>query len=85
MSDHSRHDVVQSYKSLRQELVSFNDRFNSFPEILVLTKMDLPEIKELSEEVANHLKEEIGCHVHCISAATGFGIQELLRDIARHV
>lgn len=83
MSDASRtSSVLKNYSALMQELVSFNEKFEDFPQIIALTKMDIPEIRDLSKVAKKELWDETGHPVHCISAATGEGIKELLREIA---
>lgn len=85
MSDSSRPDAVKSYHDLREELITFNEKFERFPEIIALTKMDLPEVKELGEATAAQLRSETGRTVHCISAATRDGLADLLHDILENL
>ena len=50
------------------------------PQIVVLTKNDVTEVRELSEKVTP-LFEELGYPVFSVSAITGDGIKELINTI----
>ncbi len=50
--------------------------------IAVITKMDLPENEQAAQQL-RPLLESKGLKVHEISANTGSGLKDLLRDAAR--
>jgi GTP-binding protein len=85
MSDVQRKDPVESFKSLREELHSFNIRFDSYPEILVLTKTDLPEVRDKADDATIELTQETSSPIFKISAATGDGLEQLIRAMAKNV
>lgn len=72
-------DPIENYQSIRNELVQFNEALKDRPEIVVVTKSELTE----AEEVRNELAEKIGKDVMLISAVTGNGLPELLREVTR--
>lgn len=71
-------DPIENYKGIREELIQYNDQLGSRPEILVVTKAELPG----ADDVRNHLANETGKEVLLISAVTGAGLPELVRQIA---
>ena len=85
MSDHAHMDPRESYVSLKNELMSFKKDFSQYGELIALTKMDIPEVRELSDEARALLKKETKADIVCISAATGDGIKELVRAMAKRV
>jgi len=85
MSDHDHTNPAESYVSLKNELLSFKKDFADYAEIIALTKMDIPEVRELADEARALLKKETKADIFCISAATGEGVKELVRTMAGHV
>jgi len=85
MSDHDHTNPAESYVSLKNELMSFREDFSQYNELIVLTKMDIPEVKELADEASALLKKETKADIYCISAATGEGVKELVRAMAENV
>lgn len=71
-------DPVQSYKAIRNELGSYNKELLSRPEIVVLTKMDLPDAKSKKDEVVKALQKATESEIACISSATGEGLKNLM-------
>ena len=72
-------DPIENYQSNRNELVQFNEALKDRPEIAVVTKSELAE----AEQVKNELASKVGKDVLLISAVTGSGLPELLREITR--
>lgn len=85
MSDHDHTNPAESYVALKDELMSFKKDFSQYGELIVLTKMDIPEVRDLSDEARELLKKETAGDIYCISAATGDGIKELVHAMAEHV
>ncbi len=71
-------DPVENYRAIRYELEHYNDRLKDRPEILVVTKAELPN----AAEIAERLREEAGKEVLLISAVTGDGLPKLIHRIA---
>ncbi|MCP4512989.1 MAG: GTPase ObgE, partial [Fuerstiella sp.] len=70
-TDHS--DPLSNYDQIREELEKYNPVLARRPEILCVTKAELPD----AETCAELLRETSGRDVHLISAVTGQGIQQL--------
>jgi GTP-binding protein len=69
----------QAWKTIRKELAAYSALLAGKPEILVLSKCDLPGW----EESLNSLARASDAEVTALSAVTGFGVDALLRRIAR--
>jgi GTP-binding protein len=70
-------DPVANYHAIRNELIQFNPALGKRPEMIVVSKSELPG----AQEVAAQLKSDTGQEVHIISAATGAGLPPLLNAI----
>lgn len=70
-------DPIANYKSIRHELEEYNEQLKTRPEIVVVTKMELPD----AGEVADKLQREVETEVFQISAVTGQGLPQLLNRI----
>jgi len=81
ISDHSHPDAVESYRGIRSELEAFNPEMLARPEIVVLTKTDIPEVKELASDVTRELTGAGAKEVHAVSAPTRDGLDALMRRI----
>jgi len=74
-------DPLENYIQIRQELESYNCLLADRPEILCVTKAELPD----AETCAELLRETSGRNVLLISAATGQGLAELHRLIIQRL
>ncbi|MFT5301184.1 MAG: GTP-binding protein [Mariniblastus sp.] len=72
-------DPIENYTSIRHELEAYNEQLKERPEIVVVTKCELPDAKEISEMLA----DETGHEVHLISAVTGEGLPKLMNRISQ--
>ena len=72
-------DPLDNYRVIRGELELHDAALGGRPEIVVVTKADLPG----SRAVQQHLAETIGREVLLISAVTGQGLNELVGRIAQ--
>jgi GTP-binding protein len=70
-------DPMENYRSIRYELEHYNQLLKSRPEIIVVTKSELPGAAELVAQ----LKTETGKPVLAISAVTGDGLPQLVQQI----
>ncbi|WP_164102961.1 GTPase ObgE [Candidatus Laterigemmans baculatus] len=70
-------DALENYRTIRHELKTYAEELANRPEIVVMTKAELPD----ADEVHQRLAEEVGGPVHRISAVTGEGVDGLLRAI----
>ena len=78
VTDPANTDAIKNYKMIRHELGSYNKQLLDRPEIVVLTKMDLPEARAKKEELMKAFKKVTTHKIACISAATHEGVSDLL-------
>lgn len=71
-------DPLANYRAIRDELVQYDPRLGERPEILVVTKSELPG----AEEIRDQLAAASGREVLAISAVTGAGLNQLVGAIA---
>ncbi|MEZ6041063.1 MAG: GTPase ObgE [Planctomycetaceae bacterium] len=74
-------DPLDNYEQIREELKLYDDRLADRPEILCVTKAELPD----AETCAELLRETSGRDVLLISSATGQGLTELTRLIVQRL
>src|SRR5439155_6410316 len=74
-------DPLQAYRQIRSELSAYAERLASVPEIVVVTKQDLPDAQELWPLVESELRA-MGIDPLPVSAVTHQGIDRLLDVIA---
>jgi GTP-binding protein len=74
-------DPVANYQVIRHELVQYAEELGTRPEIVVLTKCELPG----AEAAHRRLNEALGRDVLAISAVTGEGLDKLLWEITREL
>jgi GTP-binding protein len=73
---------LERFHIVMNELASYRKDLVKLPMIAVVTKMDLPENAGPAEDLKNEL-EHLGFAVHLISAATGTGVKDLLRQAGK--
>lgn len=73
---------LSDYETLNRELALFNPELSEKPQIIVINKIDLPDVQALLPEIIPYF-EKLGLKVFPVSAATGEGIPPLLDEIAR--
>lgn len=71
-------DPIQNYLAIREELRLYDASLHDRPEIIVVTKSELPSAREVAEK----LSAELGKPVYNISAVTGKGLPELIRRLS---
>lgn len=67
-------DPIENYKLIRNELLHYKKELGERPEILVVTKNELPEADAVTKELA----ETTGKEVYSVSAATGSQLNQLV-------
>lgn len=70
-------DPLANYRAIREELVQYDEALGRRPEIIVVSKCELPG----SETVREALARETGREVLAISAATGAGLDRLIHAV----
>jgi GTP-binding protein len=71
-------DPIQNYRGIREELTQYDVDLGERPEIIAVTKAELPNAAGVREELAN----EVSQPVLLISAVTGQGLNELTGAVA---
>jgi len=82
--DASSEDTVKSYKTVRKELKEYSKLLAQKQEILVLSKCDLLDEKEIAAK-KKKLEKSAKKPVMAISAATGKGMKEILRALYKEI
>ena len=84
MLDGLSENPVEDYRMINQELEQFNPEMAAKPQLVVVNKLDVTEVREYQEVLTEQLLDAIGdkgSSVHFISAATGEGVDTLLGNI----
>jgi GTP-binding protein len=74
-------DPLANYETIREELTLYDPALGERPEILVVSKAELPEAAAVQEALA----AATGRQVLAVSSATGSGLDELVRTVAREL
>jgi GTP-binding protein len=72
---------LDDYETLNRELALFNPDLAQKPQIVVVNKIDLPDVQALLPEITPYFTKR-GLKLFPVSAATGAGIPPLLDEIA---
>ncbi|MEZ4438052.1 MAG: GTPase ObgE [Polyangiaceae bacterium] len=78
-------DPLTDYKTLRKELERFDPMLATRPEVVALTKADLPDVRDAYPALKRAFMEEVGRELHLLSAATREGVDEMIDRLARIV
>ncbi len=78
--DGTSEDVAEDWRIIDHELELYSEIVHSKPRIVGLNKADALDDDEIAEKRAA-LQEASGARVHVLSAATGKGVQEVLRAL----
>lgn len=72
-------DPIKNYEMIRKELLEYDTALADRREIVVITKMDVSDVREKMPEIKQALEKK-GCEVRAISAVSREGIPELLQE-----
>ncbi|MCH7727004.1 MAG: GTPase ObgE [Planctomycetes bacterium] len=72
-------DPYENYLAIRSELVQYNEELGDRPEIVAVTKAELPE----ADQVRDHLLDLLDKPVLFVSAVTGQGLNQLTGAVIR--
>lgn len=72
-------EPLENYRVIRQEIEQYSDELSQRPEILVVSKAELPDAEQVREELA----KRTGRDVLLISAVTGVGLKQLIGRVAQ--
>jgi GTPase len=79
VSGYEGRDPAADYKLIRAELKAYSDKLAKKPELIVATKLDLPDAQDNAKKLAKKLRKP----VLSISSVTGGGLKELVAEIAK--
>jgi GTPase len=82
MLDAGRAEALQDFEAINDELRLFNVELATRPQIVALNKIDLPEAQEQLATLTAALRER-GIEPSTVSAATGEGVEALMRRVAK--
>jgi GTP-binding protein len=74
-------DPIHNYHAIRDELRQYNQKLIERPEIVVVTKSELPGAAEIRDRLAG----ELGREVLLVSAVTGQNLNQLTAAVVRHL
>lgn len=80
-ADLDSRDPIQTYEMIRKELKSYSPDLLTKPEIVVLTKQDLPQVREKREELESFFRKSKK-KVVAVSAVRREGLKNLLNAVA---
>jgi GTP-binding protein len=72
-------DPIANYKTIRNELAHYSQELAQRPEIVVVTKAELPDAADVHAALSKELGRE---DIHLVSAVTGSGLRQLVLRIA---
>ena len=77
-------DPIKDYETLNNELARFDEEMAGRPQIVVVNKIDLPDVQALLPLMLPYFAER-NVPVFPISAVTGEGIPQLLDEVAGYI
>lgn len=84
--DGSSDDPVGDFETINRELEQYDPFLAEKPQVVVINKMDIPEVQEKEQELVAQLKEKAGhSRVLSISAATTMRVKELMGRLKKFV
>lgn len=77
-------EPLADYNAIRKELDLFNTKLASHPEIVALSKGDLPEVREAYPELKAQFAKR-GIELHLLSSATHAGLDPIVKALGQIV
>lgn len=77
-------DPLENFQMINNELNRYDETLAEKPQLVVMTKIDIPEVKEQAEELKEHF-ESLGYPVMTISAVTRVGLKELVTRVGKEL
>jgi GTP-binding protein len=81
LSEEPGRSPIDDYHVIRRELLSFNPDLAGRPEVVALTKADLPDVLEAYPPLVDEFKR-LGVELRLVSAATHRGLDELMQELS---
>ncbi|SEA60717.1 GTP-binding protein [Desulfuromusa kysingii] len=73
-------DPFENFEMINNELKRYDQSLTGKPQIVVLTKIDVPEVRQQTSELMEHF-QSLGYLVFSVSAVTGEGLKELVTAV----
>jgi GTP-binding protein len=83
-SDRDVAEAMKDFDTINRELAAYSDELAARPQIVALTKIDLPSAADNVKELGKRMKKR-GHEVFAISSATGQGCKELITRVGHAV
>ena len=84
--DGTSEDPINDFHVINQELRDYDEFLAEKPQVVVLNKVDVPEVKEREADLLAQLRQSAGhTRVLSISAATTHNVQELMSRVRKFV
>lgn len=83
-SDRDVATAMKEFDTINRELAAYSEELADRPQLVALTKMDLPSAAENAKELTKKLKKR-GHEVFSISSANGVGCKELMTRVGHAV
>ena len=84
--DGTSEDPIGDFKTINKELKDYDAFLAEKPQVVVLNKIDVPEVKEMEEDLMEQLRQAAGhSRVLSISAATTANVKELMGRLKKFV
>ncbi|MCK4501733.1 MAG: 50S ribosome-binding GTPase, partial [Desulfuromonadales bacterium] len=77
-------DPMENFQMINAELDRYDKSLTGKPQLVVLTKIDVPEVREQSLELTKQF-EALGYIVFAVSAVTGEGLKELVTVVGNEL
>ncbi len=75
-------EPLEDYRAIRAELAAFDPMLATRPEVVALSKADLPEVQEAYPQLKEAFADQFGVELHLISSATHSGLKEMIQRLA---
>lgn len=82
LSQESDAPATKAYETINRELALYSPKLMAKPQIVVLNKIDLPEVRRKMKKEIDIFKKK-GIKIFAISAVTGEGVSEVLAEVVR--
>jgi GTP-binding protein len=77
-------DLLIQYELVRSELVAHSEKLGAKDEVVALNKCDAVELS-IAKDTASRFRKQISSPVHLVSAASGYGILGLMRELQARI
>ena len=77
-------DPFDNFQMINNELKRYDETLTGKPQLVVLTKIDVPEVREQVEQLKGHF-ESLGFPVFSVSAVTGEGLKGLVTAVGNEL